>query len=338
MQIKIGFGSGKPSSLGRSVGKRAAYPSWKEKSRPAKEAGPGKIDSLLVELDKLIGLVNVKELVKEIRAYVEIQKRRQAEGLGASPMSLHMIFKGNPGTGKSTVARLLGRLFKEMGLLTQGHLVEVERADLVGEYIGHTAHKTREQLRKAVGGILFIDEAYSLARGGEKDFGREAIDVLVKGMEDYRDNLILILAGYKEEMEYFLETNPGLRSRFAIHLEFPDYSVGELLSIAELMLEERQYFLTPEARSELERILRREAVFGHRYNGNARLARNIIEKAIRRQAVRLMERAVLTKEELMTITREDLAGLGSARYTKGNMRDVEAGLQEHCQICYNNPP
>ncbi|MBE3581675.1 MAG: AAA family ATPase [Thermoanaerobacteraceae bacterium] len=333
----MGFGSGKVASPGRSAGKKNVPTARKERLGAVKEAGPGRVEALLKDLDKLIGLANVKELVKEIRAYVEIQKRRQAEGLVVSPMSLHMIFKGNPGTGKSTVARLLGRLFKELGLLTHGHLVEVERADLVGEYIGHTAHKTREQLRKAVGGILFIDEAYSLARGGEKDFGREAIDVLVKGMEDHRDNLILILAGYKEEMEYFLETNPGLRSRFAIHLEFPDYSVDELLSIAELMLKERQYFLTPEARSELERILRREAVFGHRYNGNARLARNFVEKAIRRQAVRLMGRAVLTREDLMAITREDLVGLGGNRQPRSNLRPVGANLQEPCHICYNDP-
>jgi len=337
LQIKIGFGSGKGAGPGKSTGRKNAPTPRKERQSAPREAGPGRVEALLKELDELIGLAQVKELVKEIRAYVEIQKRRQAEGLAASPMSLHMIFKGNPGTGKSTVARLLGRLFKELGLLTQGHLVEVERADLVGEYIGHTAHRTREQLRKALGGILFIDEAYSLARGGDKDFGREAIDVLVKGMEDHRDNLILILAGYKEEMEYFLETNPGLRSRFAIHVEFPDYSVDELLKIAESMLKERQYFLSPEARAELERIFRRETVFGHRYNGNARLARNLAEKAIRRQAVRLMGRAVLTREDLMAITKEDVAGLAGARHPRNNLRPVGANLQEPCQICYNDP-
>lgn len=332
VQVKIAFGSGKAPN------KRAAYASLKERGRSEKEETAGKIESLMHELDKLVGLAHVKELIREIRAYVEIQKRRQAEGLLTSPMSLHMIFKGNPGTGKSTVARILGRLFKEMGLLSQGHLVEVERADLVGEYIGHTAHKTREQLRKALGGVLFIDEAYSLARGGEKDFGREAIDVLVKGMEDHRENLILILAGYKEEMDYFLETNPGLRSRFPIHLEFPDYSVTELLSIAEVMLKDRQYFLTLEARLELERILRREIIFGHRYNGNARMVRNIVEKAIRRQAIRLTEKVVVSREELMVITQEDLAGLSNMRGSRDNLKDLKSGLQEHYQICYNNPP
>ncbi|MCG0277818.1 MAG: AAA family ATPase [Thermanaeromonas sp.] len=320
MQVKIGLTGGRGGNRG---GPRAAASS--------------KLEELLQQLDKLVGLWPVKELVREIRAYVEIQRRRREEGLFSSPMALHMIFKGNPGTGKSTVARLLGRIFKEMGILSQGHLVEVERADLVGEYIGHTAHKTREQMRKALGGILFIDEAYSLARGGERDFGREAIDVLVKGMEDHRDNLILILAGYKEEMEYFLETNPGLRSRFPIHIDFPDYSVPELMSIAELMFQERQYYLTVEARVELERILRREAIFGHRYNGNARLVRNIVEKAMRKQAVRLLDKAHLTREELMTITKEDLLGIVNNCREQEFLGDVERlPLKERCQICYNN--
>lgn len=326
MQVKIGFTPGKGTGKGGNRGG----------SRSTGTSSP-KLEGLLQELDRLVGLWPVKELVKEIRAYVEIQRRRQEEGLFSSSMALHMVFKGNPGTGKSTVARLLGRIFKEMGILSHGHLVEVERADLVGEYIGHTAHKTREQMRKALGGILFIDEAYSLARGGERDFGREAIDVLVKGMEDHRDNLILILAGYKEEMEYFLETNPGLRSRFPIHLEFPDYSVPELMSIAELMFQDRQYYLTVEARLELERILRREVVFGHRYNGNARLVRNIVERAMRKQALRLLQKTHLTREELMTITKEDLVG------TVSNCRDLDcleildrSPLKERFQICYNN--
>ncbi|MGB9660578.1 MAG: AAA family ATPase [Moorellaceae bacterium] len=310
---------------------------YRDRGRSDREEPGERVQAVLQELDKLVGLDPIKELVKEIRAYVEIGKRRQAEGLLAEPMSWHMIFKGNPGTGKSTVARLIGRLFKELGLLSQGHLVEVERADLVGEYIGHTAHKTREQLRKALGGVLFIDEAYSLARGGERDFGREAIDVLVKGMEDHRENLLLILAGYKEEMDYFLEVNPGLRSRFAIHLEFPDYSVSELLSIAEVMLKDRQYFLTLEARVELERIIRREILSGHRYNGNARMVRNIIEKAIRRQAVRLADKISVAREDLMTITIEDLVGLSQVKGYRQNGKERHSSIQETYQICYNNP-
>ncbi|MDD4563169.1 MAG: AAA family ATPase, partial [Syntrophomonadaceae bacterium] len=153
-----------------------------------------------------------------------IQNRRSELRLKADPTALHMVFKGNPGTGKTTVARILGRIFNEIGILSKGHLLEVERADLVGEYIGHTAQKTREILKRAMGGIVFIDEAYSLAQGGERDFGKEAITTLVKAMEDYRDNLVVILAGYSQEIDRFLKSNPGLRSRFPIHIDFCDYN------------------------------------------------------------------------------------------------------------------
>ncbi|MDA8234150.1 MAG: AAA family ATPase [Clostridia bacterium] len=266
-----------------------------------------RIEEILGELDELIGLYSVKKLVREIYAYVEIQKRREKEKLVAEPLVLHMIFRGNPGTGKTTVARITGKLFKEMGVLNKGHLMEVERADLVGEYIGHTAQKTREQLKKALGGILFIDEAYSLARGGEKDFGKEAIDALVKAMEDHKDNIIIILAGYRDEMTWFLQTNPGLRSRFPIHIDFPDYSLKELMAIADLMLRQRQYNLDREARMELARILERNTGAGHEHSGNARLVRNMLERAIRRQAVRLVKNEQVTREELIILNREDFS-------------------------------
>ena len=197
------------------------------------------LDEVMRELDQLIGLSKVKYLVKEIQAFAQIQKKRQEAKLLAEPQVLHMIFKGNPGTGKTTVARLLGKMFKHMGILQKGHTVEVERADLVGEYIGHTAQKTREQIKKAYGGILFIDEAYSLARR-EKGLWQGSHRHLRKAMEDYKDNLIVILAGYKDEMEWFLQTNPGLRSRFPIQIEFNDYSVDELMEIAKMMVEKRQ--------------------------------------------------------------------------------------------------
>lgn len=258
------------------------------------------------ELYGLVGLKSVKQTIEEICAFVQIQKRRQRVNLVTESQVLHMIFKGNPGTGKTTVARILARLFKELGVLPKGHLVEVERADLVGEYIGHTAQKTREQLKKATGGILFIDEAYSLARGGSKDFGKEAIDALVKGMEDNKDSLILILAGYKQEMQRFLEINPGLRSRFPIHIDFPDYTTGELLSIADLMLKKRQYYLDKGGREELRLIIEAQSR-QHQHSGNARLVRNLIERAIRLQAVRLVEKEHVTRDELMAITREDVA-------------------------------
>jgi len=263
-------------------------------------------EQLIQDLNKLIGLDNVKKFILELYAFLEIQKRRSKENLATEPMVLHMIYKGNPGTGKTTVARIFGNLFKELGVLSKGHIIEVERADLVGEYIGHTAQRTREQIRKALGGILFIDEAYSLARGGEKDFGKEAIDVLVKAMEDHKNNLVLILAGYKDEMDWFLKTNPGLRSRLPLHIEFPDYSVTELLDIAKAMAKERQYIFSPEAYSELEKILRRKASLGHCKYGNARLVRNILEKSIRLQATRLITQKNITREDLLVLKKEDI--------------------------------
>ncbi|MGF7185942.1 stage V sporulation protein K [Desulfitispora alkaliphila] len=265
-----------------------------------------KIKNVLEELDNLIGLEDVKGLVWEISAFVEIQKKRAREKLNSQPTVMHMVFKGNPGTGKTTVARIIGKLFRELGILQKGHVIEIERADLVGEYIGQTAQKTKAQIKKAQGGVLFIDEAYSLARGGEKDFGKEAVDSLVKGMEDHKDNLILILAGYKEEMDTFMQTNPGLRSRFPIQVDFPDYREEELLEIGEQMLKERQYYLSQEGKEYLKHLIKDKVVFGHRYNGNARMMRNVIERSIRRQAVRLVERQSITRDELMIIEREDL--------------------------------
>jgi stage V sporulation protein K len=266
------------------------------------------IQAIFEELNSLIGLSHIKKLVEEIYAYVEIQKKRIKENLKSDGLVLHMIFKGNPGTGKTTVARLLGRLFKELNVLPKGHVVEVERADLVGEYIGHTALKTKEIVKKSLGGVLFIDEAYSLARGGEKDFGREAIDVLVKAMEDYKNSFILILAGYREEMDLFMKMNPGLRSRLPIQIEFPDYHMNELLEIAKVMLDIRQYKLDEEAFDELRIILENYMLLGHCKEGNARLVRNIIEKSTRLQAMRLINQGNLTKEDLITIKRVDLVG------------------------------
>lgn len=264
------------------------------------------VAEIISELEDLVGLESVKELIREIQAYIEIQRRRTREKLIAEPLVLHMIFRGNPGTGKTTVARLIGRLFKEMDVLQKGHIIECERADLVGEYIGHTAQKTREQIKKALGGILFIDEAYSLARGGEKDFGKEAIDALVKAMEDHKTELILILAGYRHEMEFFLQTNPGLRSRFPIHIDFPDYNITELLRIGDSMLKSRQYELTLEAREAFRHMIQ-GVLSSHPYAGNARLVRNMVEKAIRKQAVRLYQKSTSSREELIRILPCDLS-------------------------------
>lgn len=273
-----------------------------------------RLSVLLSELDHLVGLEEVKRTVRQIFAFLYMQDRRRQAHLKSEPVVLHMVFKGNPGTGKTTVARLLARLFHECGLLSKGHLVEVERADLVGEYIGHTAQKTREHIKQAQGGVLFIDEAYSLARGGEKDFGREAIDCLVKGMEDYRNQFIAIIAGYEEEMDWFLASNPGLPSRFPIHMTFPDYSVPALLTIARQMAVDRQYRLSPEAEFKLKHKLARlqDDPWRESNFSNARWVRNMLEASIRQHALRLFDETGPTREQLMTLVAADLCWGGAS--------------------------
>nr|WP_040340339.1 stage V sporulation protein K [Fictibacillus macauensis] len=258
------------------------------------------------EMATLVGMEELKSFVKEVYAWIYVNKCRESQGLKVEKQVLHMMFKGNPGTGKTTVARLLGRLFHEMNVLSKGHLIEVERADLVGEYIGHTAQKTRDLLKKAMGGILFIDEAYSLARGGEKDFGKEAIDTLVKAMEDQQHDFILILAGYSKEMEKFLELNPGLPSRFPTIVTFPDYSVEELMEIARRMIAERQYLLSKDLEWRLKQHLQKVCSNGEKGFSNGRYIRNIIEKTVRKQSVRLLKEEKTDKKSLMTLTADDL--------------------------------
>ncbi len=258
------------------------------------------------ELACLIGLDEMKKMVKEIYAWLYINKKREEQGLKAGKQVLHMLFKGNPGTGKTTVARLLGKLFFNMNVLTKGHLIEAERADLVGEYIGHTAQKTRDLIKKALGGILFVDEAYSLARGGEKDFGKEAIDTIVKHMEDKQHDFVLILAGYSREMEHFLSLNPGLRSRFPVVLDFPDYSVEQLVEISRKILAEKEYQFSKDAEWEFKIHLRELLLQSPRAFSNGRYVRNVIEKSIRTQAMRLLMNETYERNELLTIIRQDL--------------------------------
>lgn len=265
------------------------------------------------EMEKLIGLAEVKRNLAEVAAFTLIQEKRKQQQLKADATMLHMVFKGNPGTGKTTVARIMGRIFNEIGVLSKGHLVEVERADLVGEYIGHTAMKTKEMLKKAMGGILFVDEAYTLSQGGDKDFGREAVATLVKAMEDSRDNLVVILAGYSLEMERFLTSNPGLRSRFPIQIDFADYDCEELFQIALQIYSQRDYELSSRARWQLRERLNHFARNHHPHSGNARYVRNLVEKSIRLQALRIIDKQPITRRDLVTIEDVDLPDAMSLR-------------------------
>ncbi|MCH1623696.1 stage V sporulation protein K [Fredinandcohnia quinoae] len=259
------------------------------------------------EMSALIGLEEMKKMVKEVYAWIYINKKREELGLKAGKQALHMMFKGNPGTGKTTVARLLGKLFLQMNVLSKGHLIEAERADLVGEYIGHTAQKTRDLIKKSLGGILFIDEAYSLARGGEKDFGKEAIDTLVKHMEDKQHEFVLILAGYSSEMDHFLSLNPGLYSRFPLVVDFPDYTVDQLMEISQKMMTEREYSFSPDAERKLrDHLLSAKIDAKPGTFSNGRYVRNIIEKSIRSQAMRLLIDDTFARQELVLIRTQDL--------------------------------
>lgn len=259
------------------------------------------------ELEQFIGLKEMKQILKEIYAWVTVCKQRQEVGLKTDGQMLHMLFKGNPGTGKTTMARLVGKMLHKMNVLSKGHFIEAERADLVGEYIGHTALKTRELIKKAQGGILFIDEAYSLGRGGEKDFGREAIDTIVKHVEDKQHDFIVILAGYSSEMHYFIRMNPGLASRFPIVVNFPDYSTEELLEISEKMLKDKQYKWSVNAKELIHYHLKVINESGNKFQfSNARYVRNILEKAIRAQSIRLLTYRNPDRNDLMTIRSIDL--------------------------------
>ncbi|MFD2695140.1 AAA family ATPase [Sporolactobacillus shoreicorticis] len=265
------------------------------------------LEKLETKLNRLVGMDQIKHMVRELYAWLYIYRKREEANLKVQKQSFHMLFKGNPGTGKTTVARLLSDLFRDMGILPKGHLIEAERADLVGEYIGQTAQKTRELVKRSLGGVLFIDEAYSLSRGGEKDFGKEAIDTLVKQMEDHKDEFILILAGYSDEMEEFLRMNPGLPSRFPMIMSFPDYSGSELLDIAKQMIRDREYIMTAEAQKKLFRHLHQKIVENEPHFSNGRYVRNHVEKMIRQQAVRLVRENSFDRDALMTIRACDLA-------------------------------
>jgi probable Rubsico expression protein CbbX len=266
------------------------------------------VAQVLEALDReLIGLTPVKTRIRDISALLLIDKLRRQMGLSSGAPSLHMSFTGNPGTGKTTVALRMAEILRQLGYVRKGHLVAVTRDDLVGQYIGHTAPKTREVLKRAMGGVLFIDEAYYLYRPeNERDYGQEAIEILLQVMENQRDDLVVILAGYKDRMERFFRSNPGLSSRIAHHIDFPDYTSPELLAIAHLMLERMQYRLSPAAESAFREYIERRRMQPH--FANARSMRNALDRARLRQASRLLaERgANLSRDELITIESADI--------------------------------
>ena len=249
----------------------------------------GEVDAVKAEMDKIVGLKEIKDYILSLEKNYKVQEMRKAQGLPVSNVSMHMIFTGNPGTGKTTIARLVSKYLKAIGVLSGGQLVEVSRGDLVGKYVGHTAPLTMQVIKSAIGGVLFIDEAYSLYRGKDDSFGLEAIDTLVKGMEDNRDDLIVILAGYTKEMATFLTANSGLQSRFPNIIEFPDYSGEELTEIAQINATSRGYRLSEDAKAALLDYFCVVQAMDDRSSGNGRLARNVIESAILAQSRRVLD-------------------------------------------------
>jgi probable Rubsico expression protein CbbX len=266
------------------------------------------IQAMLDELDReLIGLRPVKARIREIAALLVVDRARQQVGLETTPPSLHMSFTGRPGTGKTTVAERMSKILHGLGYVRKGHVVMATRDDLVGQYIGHTAPKTREMLKKAMGGVLFIDEAYYLYRPeNERDYGAEAIEILLQVMEGNRDDLVVIFAGYKERMDIFYQSNPGLSSRVANHIDFPDYSAAELLAIAQLILAAENYRFSEEASLAFAEYIQRRMQLP--FFANARSIRNAIDRARMRQANRLFSRmgSPLTKLDLMTLEAVDI--------------------------------
>ena len=266
---------------------------------------PEKIEDLLSELDSYIGLQVVKDEVHDLINMVQVYKLRQQHDLPTTDMSLHMVFTGNPGTGKTMMARMMARIYRSLGILSKGQLVEVDRSGLVAGYVGQTALKTQKVIEKAMGGVLFIDEAYALNGRSENDFGQEAIDTILKAMEDHRDDLVVIVAGYTELMDRFIHSNPGLESRFNRFLHFEDYSLDEMLAIFDMQCKKGCYEVDEETRGMVRDFIQEENVSSVSF-GNARGVRNLFEHILVAQNNRLAKLETVTRDDLMTITPDDV--------------------------------
>ena len=282
-----------------------------EKAEEQAKEAPEKIEDLKKELAGYIGLDAVKKEVETLINLVTVQNLRRQNGLPVNDLSLHMVFSGNPGTGKTMIARLMARIYKSLGILSKGQLVEVDRGGLVAGYVGQTAIKTAEVIEKAKGGVLFIDEAYALTNRGGNDYGQEAVDTLLKAMEDNRDDLIVIVAGYTELMEEFVHSNPGLESRFNRFLHFPDYTIDEMMAIFDMRCSQNSYTLAEDARPILRDLLKLKSMDVKGF-GNARGVRNLFESAVTAQANRLSTDTDITKDDLMTLTADDIRACNTA--------------------------
>ena len=282
------------------------------------------------DLNALIGLHSIKHDVKELYDFTRIQKLREEAGLATVPVSKHLVFTGNPGTGKTTVARILARLYKKIGVLSTGQLVECDRSGLVAGYVGQTAVKTRKKIEEAMGGVLFIDEAYALAKTGqENDFGQEAIDTILKAMEDHRDDFVVIAAGYTEPMERFIDSNPGLRSRFNKYIEFPDYTDEELLAIFDQNCRKYQYVCGDGVREAVEKELQKRRAAAGRNFANAREVRNLFEEIVTNQAGRVAAMEHPDKKAMQQILPGDLTDRPDAVLPEeGKKEEKEKGKDE----------
>lgn len=283
------------------------FPEKKDTIMPTQNAKPNEtLNDVLDELNALIGLDEVKKEINTLVNFIKIQKIREKKGLKLSSLSYHMVFMGNPGTGKTTVARIIAKIYKHLGILTKGQFVETERSGLVAAYAGQTAPKVNKIIDKALNGVLFIDEAYALVGKHQDDYGEEAVATLIKRMEDNRDKLVVILAGYTQEMKNFIETNSGFKSRFNRYIHFPDYSPSELCAIFESKCQKLDYRLTEKAKIKLQNIFHQSYTLRDNSFGNGRFARNLFEKTLEHQANRIAKQNHLTKEILTTINEEDI--------------------------------